>query len=193
VNITKSSCPLADVVPGYGDAQDHACRTWRHRAWARIQALEPDLVIGSSLDSYAFLDGNGTRSKSDSVWKAALTRSLVKLGKGRTKVLMLGDVYPWGAQGAVNDCLRRHPRNIAPCQKTRASATASWVRRRDKVQAAAARSANATFRPTRNILCPYDPCSLIVDRILVTRDGGHLSAAYSREIWRAMDRLIPDL
>jgi hypothetical protein len=193
MNITKSSCPVADVVPGYGDSQDRACTTWRHRAWARIQALRPDLVIASSLDSYAFLDGNGARSKNDGVWKAALTRSLRKLGKGRTKVLMLGDVYPWGAQGAVNDCLRRHPRNIARCQKTRSSATASWVRRRDRVQAAAARNANARYRATRNILCPYDPCSLIVDRILVTRDGGHLSATYSREIWRAMDRLIPDL
>ena len=193
MNITKSSCPVADVVPGYGDAQDRACRTWRHRAWARIQALKPDLVIASSLDSYAFLDAKGARSKSDSVWKAALTRSLRQLGKGRTRVLMLGDVYPWGARGAVNDCLRRHARNIAACQKPRSSATASWVRNRDKVQAAAARNAAATYRVTRNILCPYDPCSLIVDRILVTRDGGHLSATYSREIWRALDRLIPDL
>jgi hypothetical protein len=193
MNITKSSCPVADVMPSPGDAQDRACMTWRHRAWARIQALEPDLVIASSLDSYGFVYGGSTRTKSDSAWKAALTRSLRKLGKGRTKVLMLGDVYPWGAQGAVNDCLRRHPRNFAPCQKTRSSGTAAWVRRRDKVGAAAARSANATFRSTRNILCPYDPCSLIVDRILVTRDGGHLSATYSREIWRAIDRLIPNL
>ena len=106
---------------------------------------------------------------------------------------MLGDVYPWGAQGLVNACLRAHTRDFSACQKTRSSSTASWVRRRDKVGAAAARAANATFRSTRNILCPYDPCSLIVDRMLVTRDGGHLSATYSREIWRAMDRLVPDL
>ena len=37
----------------------------------------------------------------------------------------------------------------------------------------------------------YD--ALIVDRMLLTRDGAHLSATYSREVWRALDRLIPDL
>jgi hypothetical protein len=193
MTITKSSCPVADVLPASGDAQDRACVTWRHRAWARIQALEPDLVIASSLDAYAFRNGSSSQSKSDSAWRAALTRSLRKLGKGRTKVLMLGDVYPWGPQGAVLKCLRAHPRNIAACQRTRSAPSASWVRRRDKVQAAAARDANARFRSTRNVVCPYDPCSLIVDRMLVTRDGGHLSATYSREIWRALDRMIPNL
>jgi len=193
MTITKSSCPVADVVPAVGDAQDRACMTWRHRAWERIQALRPDLVIATSLDSYRFRNGSNARSASDSAWKTALTRSLRQLGKGPTRVLMLGDVYPWGAQGLVNACLREHKRNFAACQKTRSSYTASWVRRRDRIGAAAARAANATFRPTRHILCPYDPCSLIVDRMLVTRDGGHLSATYSREIWRAMNRLLPNL
>jgi hypothetical protein len=195
MTITKSSCPVADVQPatGNGDAQDRACVTWRHRAWARIQSLKPDLVIASSLDSYAFRVGSGARSKSDSVWKAALTTSLRRLGKGPTKVLMLGDVYPWGPQGGVLDCLRAHPRNISACSRTRSAPTASWVRGRDRVGTAAARAANARFRSTHDILCPYDPCTLVVDRMLVTRDGGHISATYSREIWRAIDRMIPKL
>ena len=193
MTITKSSCPVADVLVAPGDAQAVACSTWRHNAWARIQSLKPDLVIASSLDSYAFRNGSSARSKSDSAWKVALTRSLRKLGKGPIKVLMLGDVYPWGAQGAVLACLRRNTRDLSKCQKTRSSPTASWVRNRDRVQAAAAKAANASFRSTRNVVCPYDPCSLIVDRMLVTRDGGHLSATYSREIWRAIDRMIPKL
>lgn len=193
MTITKSSCPVADVLVAPGDAKALACSAWRRNAWARIQSLRPDLVIASSLDSYAFRNGSSTRSRSDSAWKAGLTRSLRKLGKGRTRVLMLGDVYPWGAQGAVLACLRGHTRDISACQKSRSSSTAAWVRRRDRVEAAAARAASATFRSTHNILCPYDPCSLIVDRMLVTRDGGHISATYSREIWRALDRIVPDL
>ena len=106
---------------------------------------------------------------------------------------MLGDVYPWGPQGGVLDCLRSNTRDFSRCQVPRSAATAVWVRRRDRVEAAAARAANARFRPTRTVVCPYDPCSLIVDRMLVTRDGGHLSATYSREIWRAIDRMIPAL
>jgi hypothetical protein len=106
---------------------------------------------------------------------------------------MLGDVYPWGAQGAVLACLRRNTRDISACQKSRSSSTASWVRARDKVEAQAAKAAGARFHSTRNILCPYDPCALVVDGILVTRDGGHISATYSKEIWRALDRIIPDV
>lgn len=193
MTITKSSCPVADVLVAPGDAKAVACSTWRRNAWARIQSLKPDLVIASSLDSYAFRNGSNARSKSDSAWKAGLVRSLRNLGRGPTKVLMLGDVYPWGAQGAVLACLRGQTRDFSVCQKTRSSSTASWVRRRDQVGAAAARSAGAIFRSTRHAVCPYDPCALIVDRILVTRDGGHLSATYSREIWRAIDRLIPRL
>ncbi len=193
MTITKSSCPVADVLVAPGDAQARACSTWRTKAWARIRSLKPHLVIASSLDSYAFRNGSSARSKSDSAWKAALTRSLRQLGKGRAKVLMLGDVYPWGARGAVLACLRKHTRDISKCQKPRSASTASWVRRRDKVQAAAAKAAGARFRSTRHAVCPYDPCPVIVDRMLVTRDGGHLSAAYSREIWRALDRMVPDL
>lgn len=193
MTITKSACPVADVLKAPGGAEQVACSKWRTNAWARIRSLKPDLVIASSLDSYGFVTASSRRSKSESVWKAALTRSLRQLGKGSRRVLMLGDVYPWGAQGAVLACLRRNTRDVSACQKTRSTSTASFVRRRDKVGKAAAKAAGASFRSTRHILCPYDPCALVVDGMLVTRDGGHISATYSRAIWRALDRIIPDL
>ncbi len=193
MTITKSACPVADVMPAPGDARDRACVTGRHRAWARIQALKPDLVIATSLTNYGFRNGSNARSKSDSAWKAALTRSLRKLGNGRTKVLVLGDVYPWTSGGRTLRCIKSHRSNVAPCLLSRSSATASFVRRRDRIEAAASRSAGAIFRPTRHILCPIDPCPIIVDRMLLTRDGAHITATYSREIWRALDRLVPKL
>lgn len=193
MTITKSACPVADVLKAPGGPQELACSRWRKNAWARIRSLKPDLVIASSLDSYRFMTSSGTRSRSAGVWKAALTRSLRQLGKGPTKVLMLGDVYPWGAQGAVLACLRRNTRDLSACQKSRSTSTASFVRSRDRTERAAAKAAGARFRSTREILCPYDPCALVVDGTLVTRDGGHISATYSRQIWRAIDRIIPDL
>lgn len=193
MTITKSACPIADVLRAPGGAKAAACSRWRANAIARIRSLKPDLVIASELDSYRFSSGSNARSRSPSTWQAGLARTLRQLGKGPTKVLMLGDVYPWGAQGLVLSCLRRNTGDISRCQYSRSSSTAAFVRARDKVEAAAARAAGATFRSTRNILCPYDPCALVVDGILVTRDGGHISATYAREIWRAIDRIIPDL
>jgi hypothetical protein len=193
VTVTKSACPVADVLKAPGGPEELACSKWRKNAWAKIQSLEPDLVIASSLDSYRFRNGAEARSRDGSAWRTGLARSLRKLGRGPARVLMLGDVYPWGAQGAVLACLRNHTRDISPCQKSRSSATASFVRGRDRVEAAAAADAGARFTSVHNILCPYDPCALVVDGILVTRDGGHISATYSREIWRALDRIIPDL
>ena len=40
-------------------------------------------------------------------------------------------------------------------------------------------------------MCTYDPCPFVVDRYLVTTDGGHLTATYSAKVWRALDLLIP--
>lgn len=192
MTITKSACPVADVLKAPGDAEARACVAWRRNVWARIRSLGPDLVIASSLDSYRFVSGGSVRSRDAGAWKTALARSLRNLGRGHTRVLMLGDVYPWGAQGAVLACLRRNTHDVSACQKSRSSSTASFVRARDRVEAAAARAAGARFRKTREILCSYDPCSLVVDGMLVTRDGGHISATYSRAIWRALDRIIPD-
>ena len=99
---------------------------------------------------------------------------------------MLGDVQHWGNRPIT--CLSRHRRNVGACE-VRAD---QWGQvRRDRTARKAAADARVRFASTRRLSCPYDPCPLVVDRYLVTRDGSHLTATYSALIWRGMRRILP--
>ncbi len=102
---------------------------------------------------------------------------------------MLGDVFHWGKPEFA--CMKEHPNDLSRCTRRRDSTSGVFGQGRDKTARQAAVDAHASFRPTRQIVCTYDPCPFVVDRFLVTMDGGHLSATYSAKIWRAMDLLIP--
>ena len=85
-----------------------------------------------------------------------------------------------------------HPHDLSRCERLRGSKIGLFGQHRDDAAKRAARQVHASFRPTRQIVCTYDPCPFVVDRYLVTSDGGHLTATYAALIWRALDRLIPD-
>jgi hypothetical protein len=193
ITVTKSACPFADVLPQPGDARARACVTWRKNAWARIRSINPRLVIAASLDAYQFWSG-GRWTRNDKAWKAGVTRSLRAIRKGRTKVLLLGDIIPWGKDSVI-PCLRANKsKDISVCSPRRDSERGRMTQRRDKLERAATSAVSgAKFGATKYLVCPYDPCPVVVDGMLVTRDGGHLSATYSRALWRGLDKLLPDL
>jgi SGNH domain (fused to AT3 domains)/Bacterial TSP3 repeat len=188
LTLTKSACPFADVPTIRYKQRDTACEAWRVKAFAKVKRLHPDLLIASSLDIYGFIGdgGNPTSSHSEAVWKAGLTRSLKKLHKTADKVVMLGDIVDFG--GKSLSCLAAHKHDVAACE-VRANGKAQIKREATARKAAAA--AHVSYASTRKLGCPYDPCPLVVDRYLVTRDGGHLSATYSAVLWRGMLKLLP--
>ncbi len=187
VTMTKSACPFADVPSIRDGKRDTACEIWRDKAFAKVKRLRPDLVIASALDSYHFVgdEGHPTSPRSEALWGAGLRRSLRTLDKAAGKVLMLGDVQDWGSDAL--SCLAVHRNDVAACE-VRADILVQV--QREKTARKAAEAAGVRFASTRKLSCPYDPCPLIVDRYLVTRDGGHLTATYAEALWRGMDRLI---
>ena len=44
---------------------------------------------------------------------------------------------------------------------------------------------------TIGLACPYDPCPPIIDHLLVAYDGGHMTYAFSRTLWRGLEGLLP--
>ncbi len=190
ISMTKSACPFADVPSIRDGKRDTACAIWRKKAFAKVKRLHPDLVIASALDGYKFVgdQGHPTSPRSEALWGAGLKRSLVTLRKASDKVIMLGDVQDWGSKAL--SCLARNRKNVAACESR---ANLKVQVRREATARKAAAAAKVRFASTRKLSCPYDPCPLVVDRYLVTRDGGHLTATYAALLWRGMDRLLPDL
>ena len=142
--------------------------------------MKPDLLIATSLDVYPRFvgdGGNASSASSEANWGAGLVRTLKKLRASAAKVVFLGDSHDWG--GGALDCLARHRTNVSACV---VRADSQVQVRREKTARKAAETAHVAYHSTRKLTCPYDPCPLVVDRYLVTRDGGtHLSATYAED------------
>ena len=182
---------MADVTPiNAAGVTLPDCARWHAAVRAKIRALRPDMVIASNLDTYSFVGAVNPRTDlSAKLWRQGLTRSLKSFRASSPRVIMLGDVFHWGKPAFA--CMLDHRNDLSRCANRRNYQAGRFGQSRDEVARRAARKANATFRPTRQIVCTYDPCPWVVDRYLVTTDGGHLTATYAAKLWRAMDRLIP--
>ena len=183
ITMTKSGCPFVDVFLW------KACSTWRANSWARIAQLRPDMVVVTSLDRYPF-SAQDDAVFDDATWQAGMERSLRHLRKASPMVVLLGDVSPWGP-GALA-CLELHKSDdISVCNLRRNSPSGRFTAARDRLARAAAAATGTLFHPTRQIVCPYDPCPLVVDRVLVSLEETHITATYSARLWRALDRILP--
>jgi len=190
LTLTKSACPFVDVPTIRYKVRDVACAEWRIKAAAKLKRLHPALVIDSNLGIYGFVGdgGNPSSAHSEAIWYAGLKRSLKTLHKVADQVILLGDIQDWG--GSSLTCLAVHKHDVAACE---VRANQKVQVKRDATARKAAAAAHVSFASTRKLSCPYDPCPLVVDRYLVTRDGGHLSATYSAVIWRGILKILPKI
>lgn len=189
VSLTKSACPAVDVRFDHkslsGDAA--SCRTWRTRALRWIRSHRQDLVIVANSRGYKLLDSRGKRlgrNAADAAWERGLARLLARMPT-RPRLLVLGDVPVPGR--SVPACLRANPRNISACQRTRA---ASSLPGRDAAEQAAAADNGAVFRSPGDWVCSYDPCPVIMGRVMMWRDKSHLTATFSRQLAPMLRRFV---
>lgn len=191
ITMTKAACPIADVRSIRHGKRDTACWTWRRRAIEKAERLKPALIIVANIGTTDFVGGkrHSTDARTSRLWREALTRSLRRLRRISTTrtVVVLGDTQRWSRE--LYECLADHPSDVGFCApRDDDPRTIHW----DRVTRQAAKTAGVSFEATRKLACPYDPCPLVVDRFFVSRDGGHLTATYSAQLWRGMARRLPD-
>ena len=177
--VTKSSCPVAEVA---GVTRD--CVRWRKLAFARIANIHPAMIIASNYDSY--LSSKATSaSKNAKLWRRGLATGLRTLKGHGVKVVLLGDTSRWHRP---QDCIRQHRDDVSRCGIRRAQAVSVARISNDR---AAATAAGARYVSTVGMTCPYDPCPIVIDRMILAYDSGHLTNAFSRSLWRGLDKLLP--
>ena len=191
VSITKSACPAVQVRVDrralLGDAK--ACRIWRARAERWIRTHRQDLVVVANSRAYRILDSRGklmSRSAADGAWQQGLTRTLDRM-PARTRLLVLGDSPVPGLN--VPACLRRHLTDISRCQRTR---SASTLPGRDLAEQQAAADHGATFRSPAAAVCPYDPCPVIIGKVVLWRERSHITRTFSRQLAPVIRRFVQD-
>jgi len=84
-------------------------------------------------------------------------------------------------------CLRQHPDSIAACERSRHSSVTNDY---DDAERAAAAANGASFGSMSSVVCSYDPCPVVVDKLLLWRDKSHLTATYVRQLAPSLRAII---
>jgi hypothetical protein len=191
VSLTKSACPAVNVRYDHkslsGDAS--SCRAWRTRAERWIRTHRQDLIIVANSRGYKLLDSRGRRltlSAANAAWEEGLGHTLDRM-PSNARLLVLGDTPVPGRN--VPGCLRAHPTNISACQRSKAD---SLMPGRDAAERAAAADHGAVFRSPIDAVCPYDPCPLVMGKVMMWRDKSHITATFSRQMAPAIRRFVQE-
>ena len=176
VNLTRAGCTTADVD------QNDRCNPWRRDALRRLVRERPDLVVvsnGMLGDRYRVRRSDGrrlSRRASQRTLEAGMARSLRRMRATGAAVVVIRDMakapsYDTGA------CLRRHRDAVERCtfRATRPAGLAFDAR-------AARRVDGVTLADPLPVLCPDGRCPMVVDDVIVYRNGYHLSATFAETL-----------
>ncbi|MDG4764769.1 acyltransferase family protein [Solwaraspora sp. WMMD406] len=161
------------------------CVRWREQALRRIGELRPAMVITSSTN-YTFGDPVGAHPDRDQVWTDGWVETVARIRSTGSDVVLIGDV-PW-LPPTVVDCLALHLGDARTCHGAVADVVLE-PRRRQMIADATRRQGALVVDPTP-WFCTSTVCPAVVGNVVTLRDGNHISATYSRLLWRALDERI---
>lgn len=180
---TKSACPLVDEVffyPRLGRPY-HECRRWQQAVLAELKRLQPDLLVLSASENYAFTPAQ---------WQQGSLRMLQQLtGVSRQLVLLRDTPRP---QQDIPRCLAR--RLWQPLLYREAC---QFVWQRDDSERLKrlhrqllGRFRNAAYLDMTPMICADRYCSVAAGHLLKFRDSNHLSDAYALSLWPQLQQQL---
>lgn len=187
--LTKAACPPGDVVfgrkePGAGES----CRAWRRQVLDWLADQPPDLLLLTGAGrEYHLLDAAGERlpdAAALTAWSEALADTLAAL-PAQTRAVVLADT-PLMSRNPVS-CLEEHPGDQSACVTPRREALKPGL---DEAERATAEAAGAAFESLSELVCPYDPCPVVIDDVLLWRNADHITATFAAQLEPAMRALV---
>lgn len=185
--ITKSSCPMVDEPIFYqriGRMYDE-CSTWRRRAVGYLVGMKPDVIILSSVFTYAFTARQ---------WIEGTGRILAPLASASGHVYLLRSTPHLPFDGP--DCLAAHQGRpawlaplgacVAPDTDQANEAVYGWL------QEASRPYPNVSVVDLNDRICPEHVCRAQRDGVVVFRDSQHMTASFAESLSQALSvRLQP--
>ena len=185
VTFVKVSCPFIDMpVRNLLLKREYReCADFNQATIARLKALKPDLTLvsNSRVATHPLHAGDDTVAAKG----AAVGRMLARI-PGR-KAIIVDTPY---AQRNVPGCLSAHRDDIDLCAIAHDSAFTDHL---GAVEAVASKASGAGLIDLTARICVGDPCSVVVNDIIVYRDEGHLTATFSRSLAPALGAAIAAL
>jgi len=164
-------CPVADLSVWYTktNAPYSACNTWRAATIARINALNPSLVIVAETH---YLKSATQQPITNAQFQAALAASLNALHSSRMKKVLIGDTVTLPVDPV--SCLAANPTAVQKCSVASGLATQAAQR---AVDVAAAKSAKVLYVNELPWTCSAT-CTAVVGNMVVYYATQHLTATY---------------
>jgi peptidoglycan/LPS O-acetylase OafA/YrhL len=185
VTFVKVACPFLDV-PIYNamlKREYTECAAWNRNVIARLGAIKPDLVLVS--DSRWVFPLNAA-DKSRAKEGAALARMIDQL---RRRVVIINDVpLPFID---VPACLAAHASDVRQCAIPRSQDLGDGMGVIEKI--AAADTGAGLIDLTAGICPGTGACPVVINNMIVYRDGHHLTATFSRTLAPLLDRRLRSL
>lgn len=175
VTILKGGCPVADVPSTRADLIE-TCPPWRTAAIDAIAAIEPDLVVVSSLSGY---------TTDEAAWERGLTEVLGALGVSADRVVVMLDTPR--PNGAPPVCLSENLKSADDCLAQRVVAVQAG--RIASEQAAATATGTQIIDPTP-WMCGPTVCPVIVGDVLMYRDINHITTTASELLAPLLDAAL---
>lgn len=184
--LTKDSCAFTDVMLQYGrrgqPARDYTeCAAWLEVAMARIMAESPDLVVISYSPRHrlAGLEHPGSQRRIAEGTRR-LAGSLIDSG---IKVAVIKHT-PWN-QVEIPDCVAMNQADWSVCATDREKALEPAA-----LGMAAEQNPEVMLLDFDETFCTDTTCPPVIGNVMVYRDSHHLSATFSRTMWKELyDRL----
>ncbi len=164
-----------------------SCRQWRIRAFARLRANPPDLLVLTGNDNAVFVDQRGRelpRRNRPAIWRKGIARVIERLAP-ETTLLVLGDVPD--TKGNPVQCLKRDSSDMSRCTSRREPPGKRGI---EQALRSVVTARGHEFATLHGKICPYDPCPVVQGNTLVWRSKGHLSAAFARRLTPTLRRII---
>lgn len=188
-NLTRSACPSADIHMWsvYQKGADTWCTDYRTAAVAWLNTHRPDVIVLANLAGARMVDAAGhflPTSQRPKAWKQGFRRIVAAL-PSTSRVVILADT-PNAALDPVS-CLKAHPTSLASCERSRAQSIPAGY---NAINAAVAARYGASFQDLNGVACPYDPCPIVVGKVLMFRVQSHFTATFSRTIAPALGKVL---
>jgi peptidoglycan/LPS O-acetylase OafA/YrhL len=192
ISLTKSACPVADlpVYNGTLKREYTECDTWRAAVLDRISREKPAMVVVSdSRIGQLWVEGTPVPyTDREDLWATGLERSLDELRKLTDHLVVIGDT-PRPAEDAPV-CVSDHLDDALACATPLSQAiTPAWTATERTVSG----ETGATFIDPTAWLCPTVPCPAVIGKVLVYRDGHHMTTPFARALAPYLKPLLPKL
>ena len=145
------------------------------------------MVISDSRAGKLWNDGTpvDTTDRED-LWGAGLGRAIRAIDEVADHVLVLGDTP--NPLGDPPVCLSDHLDDALACATPTSKALAP---QRTATEREVSAATGATFIDPSPWLCPTEPCPAIIGRVLVYRDGHHMTTPFASALAPYLEPLLP--